>query len=195
MRNKIVFLFLLILFSESSMISAAATSDQYLTAGDRFYQAKNFNKALLYYKAAVQTDPQNWRAYQSLGTCEYGLGQRENAINDFQTSLNINPKNPPLQNLMNQLSQTGINSIHPPGSLPEADKWIWDVGVALNVFSWQDLTSDYAPATLGAPSSTPLGPEFDLGVDYTLSRNFQLGLQFQAIVKDAELVSLGSSGR
>jgi tetratricopeptide (TPR) repeat protein len=196
MRNKIVFLFMSILFSGSSIISAAATSDQYLAAGDQFYEAKDFNKALSYYKAAVQADPQNWKAYQSLGSCEYGMGQRENAINDFQTSLNIHPQNPPLQNLVKQLSQTGTSPVHPPSSLPEADKLIWDVGVAGNIFSWQDLVSDWSSpfTTLTPPSSIPFGPEFDLGVDYTLTRNFQLGVQFQAIVKEAESVYIGSTG-
>jgi len=183
----------LIFFSGSSVIFAA-TSDQYLAAGDQLYQAQDFNKALLYYKAAVQVDPQNWKAYLSLGNCEYSMGDRENAINNFQKSLNINPNNPSLQSFVNQLSQTSTIPVHIVKSLPESGKWIWNLGGAAELLDRQDLISAYAPATFSAPSGPLIGAEFDLGIDYTLSRSFELGVQFQAIAKPSQSVSLNNSG-
>jgi hypothetical protein len=193
MPNKIVFVFTLLLLSGASLLSASPLSDRYRSVGNQLYQAKDFNKALLYYKAAVQADPQDWIAYQTLGNCEYSLGQREDAVNDFQRSLNLHPNNPALQNFLNHLSSTDVKTTRESVSLPDAGKFIWDVGVAGDSFSWQDLISNYAP-TAFAPPSSPNGIEFDLGVDYTLSHNFQIGLQFQGIIKDEEILTFGNSG-
>jgi hypothetical protein len=193
MPNKIVFSFTLLLFSGASLLSASSLSDRYRSVGNQLYQTKDFNKALLYYKAAVQADPQDWIAYQTLGNCEYSLGQREDAVNDFQKSLNLHPNNPSLQNFINRLSQTDVKTTHESVSLPDPDKLIWDVGIAGDSFSWQDLVSDYAPAAF-APPSSPSGIELDLGVDYTLSHNFQIGLQLQGIIKDEEILTFGNSG-
>ncbi len=193
MPNKIVFLFTLLFFAGSSLLFASPLSDRYRSAGNQYYESKDFNKALLYYKAAVQADPQDWIAYQTLGNCEYGLGQRENAVNDFQKSLNLHPNNPSLQNFINQMSQTGVSTTHESVSLPDPDKWIWDVGIAGNSFSWQDLVTDYAPSTFTPPGSVS-GIEFDLGTDYTLSHNFQIGLQLQGTIKDEEILTFGNSG-
>jgi tetratricopeptide (TPR) repeat protein len=194
MQNKIVFLLTLFFLSGSSFLFASPLSDRYRSVGNELYQSKDLNKALLYYKAAVQADPQDWIAYQTLGNCEYGLGQRENAVNDFQKSLNLHPNNPGLQSFMTQLAQTGVTPVHESVSLPDTGKWIWDVGIALNSFGWQDLTNAYAPATFSAPTGSPLGIEFDLGVDYTLSHNFQLGFQLQGTIKDDEIITFGNSG-
>jgi hypothetical protein len=194
MQKAVCFLITFFVLSGSAFISASPTSDQYRAAGNQYYQSKDLNRALLYYKAAVQVDPQDWIAYQTLGNCEFSLGQRENAINDFQKSLNLHPNNPALQNFMTQQSQSGINTRHDSVSLPDPDKLIWDVGFAGDMFSWQDLTSDYSPTTFAAPSSSPTGIEFDMGVDYTLSHNFQLGLQLQGTVKQAEILTFGNSG-
>ena len=135
----------LILMVFSKIVFAAPISNDYMAAGDKLTQEKNPRRAILYYKTAVQMDPQNWKAFQGLGNCELSIGQRENAINDFQKSLNINPKNPPLQDFMNKLSQTGPAPIHVASSLPEKGKFIWYGGGAMNLYGWQDLTSDYVP--------------------------------------------------
>ncbi len=187
MEKRVFFLISLFLICGFQSLFAAPTADQYLDAGDKLFQEKDFNKSLLYYKAAVQTDPQNWKAYQAQGNCELNMGQRENAINDFQKSLNINPNNPALQDLMNKLSQTGPAPVFIPSSLPQAGKIVGIVGGAVNIFGWQDLADDYYPiAPTITPGATFLGGEFDLGCNYTMSYTFQLGVQAQAILKQTE---------
>jgi hypothetical protein len=194
MEKKLGFLLGLILILGSQALFAAPTSDEYLDAANKLFQEKNFDKALIYYQASAQTDPQNWKAYEALGNCELSLGQRENAINDFQKSLNINPKNPPLQTLMNKLSQTGPAPVHVSSSLPEKGKVILVAGGAANLYSWQDLVNYYTPVPFSPPSSTPLGAEFELGLHYTVTHSFQLGLQAQTILKESESVAITNTG-
>src|ERR1700677_857344 len=96
----ILFLFLILSVSAWSQ----ATSEVYYQWGNKLYAQGNYDLCIKYYKAAIQVDPQNWKAYQALGSCEYHLGQKDQSIQDFNQSLALNPNNPPLQNFVNQIS-------------------------------------------------------------------------------------------
>jgi tetratricopeptide (TPR) repeat protein len=99
---KKIFLACLISLFGTSMVHAATAQD-YISAGNQFYQAKDLNKAVLYYKAAVQMDPNNAAAHQSLGSAYYGLGQKPEALAEYQKSLAINPNNPQLSSFVQTL--------------------------------------------------------------------------------------------
>jgi len=101
MKKAILLIILVLLFSEN--VFSAATSDQYLAAGNTLYQQKDYQKAVLYYKAAVQVDPGNAIAFQRLGNTYYLLGQKSDALTAYQHALAINPNNPQLTNFVQAL--------------------------------------------------------------------------------------------
>src|SRR5271154_1276227 len=100
--KKAVLLTILVLLLSKNVFSAA-TSEQYLAAGNTLYQQKDYQKAVLYYKAAVQVDPSNALAYQRLGNTYYLLGQKQDALTAYQHALAINPNNPQLSNFVQAL--------------------------------------------------------------------------------------------
>ncbi len=53
--------------------------------------------------AAVQADPQNWRAYQVLGNCLYHQDKLQAALTAFDQSLAIHPDNPKLKSFAESL--------------------------------------------------------------------------------------------
>jgi tetratricopeptide (TPR) repeat protein len=201
MFKNIGFILSLFLMS-SAAVWGQATSDVYYQWGNKLYVQGNYDLCIKYYKAAIQVDPQNWKAYQALGSCEYHLGQKDQSIQDFNQSLALNPNNPPLQNFVNQISggpavpqapamaSTNNNQISRPqvygdSRLPKQGSISWTIGWAAESLSNQDLITDYAPDVVTF-ASEPIGAEFDFGADYTLSQSFQLGAQIQFIEKEPE---------
>src|SRR5690349_19796451 len=88
----------LLIFSTSTSMALAqgATAGQYIAAGNQFYTAKDYAKAVQYYKYATTLDPNSAAAYQGLGNSYYGLGQRSDALAAYDKALQINPNNPQL---------------------------------------------------------------------------------------------------
>jgi tetratricopeptide (TPR) repeat protein len=76
MFKNIGFILSLFLMS-SAAVWGQATSDVYYQWGNKLYVQENYDLCIKYYKAAIQVDPQNWKAYQALGSCEYHLGQKD----------------------------------------------------------------------------------------------------------------------
>ena len=193
-KKLVLALFLFLISSVSAW--AVATSDAYYQAGNKLYMQGNYDLCIRYYKAAIQVDPQNWKAYQALGSCEYHMGLKDAAISDFNHSLTINPNNPPLQGFVNRIQAPAAPSAPSyqnqatvgDSRLPKKGSISWTIGWAVDSLSYQDLVSDFAPTTLTF-SSEPIGVEFDLGADYTLSQNIQLGAQIQFIEKEPEVLS------
>ena len=99
--KKALLVCLLLVFGAS--VVHAATAQEYINAGNTFYQARDLNKAVLYYKAAVQMDPNSAVAHQSLGSAYYGLGQKADALAEYQKALSINPNNPQLSSFVQTL--------------------------------------------------------------------------------------------
>lgn len=202
MFKKIGFVLSLLLMS-SAVVWGQVTSDVYYQWGNKLYGQGNYDLCIKYYKAAIQVDPQNWKAYQALGSCEYRLGQKDGALRDYNQSLAINPNNPGLQNFVNQISRPAIPSapaittannqisrplVYGDSRLPKQGSISWEIGSAASALSYQDLETDFAPATI-IFASEPVGAELDLGADYTLSQNIQLGLQFQYLDKEPETIT------
>jgi tetratricopeptide (TPR) repeat protein len=93
----------------------AATSSDYYAAGIRLYQQRQYAKSIQYFKAATQLDPQNWKAFQVMGQAYYQLGDRTDAVQMMDHSLQINPNNPGLRQFRNKLSgsSTGAGGDNP----------------------------------------------------------------------------------
>ncbi len=197
MIKKIMMVLILFLFSSVS-VWAAATSDAYYQAGNKLYMQGNYDLCIKYYKAAIQVDPQNWKAYQALGSCEYHMGKTDDAIRDFNQSLAINPNNPALQGFVNKISTSPAvppapsaqtrTMIYGDRRLPKQGGIDWCLGWSVDNMSYQDLVTDFAPVTLTF-ASEPIGVELYAGADYNLSQNFELGAQLQYIDKEPESIS------
>lgn len=77
-------------------ILQAATSQDYYISGFDYYTQKDYAKSIPYLKAAVQLDPQDWKAYQILGYDYYLSNQSAEALEAFDQSLRWHPENPQL---------------------------------------------------------------------------------------------------
>lgn len=61
-----------------------ATAADYVSAGSRFYAAKDYSQAILQYDAALGMDPGNGAALLGRGNCYYFLGRYQEALADYQ---------------------------------------------------------------------------------------------------------------
>jgi len=96
-------IFILLFFTSALW---AATSADYYAAGIQLYQQKQYAKSIQYFRAAIQLDPQNWKAYQVMGQAYYQLGDKTDAVQMMDQSLQINPGNQPLRQFRNNLAST-----------------------------------------------------------------------------------------
>jgi tetratricopeptide (TPR) repeat protein len=83
----------------------AATSADYYAAGIQLYRQQQYAKSIQYFRAAVQLDPQNWKAYQVMGQAYYQLGDNTDAVQTMDQSLLINANNPPLRQFRDKLKR------------------------------------------------------------------------------------------
>lgn len=61
----------------------------------------DYNQAIVWYQKALQLDPKNVNASTDLGTCYFNLGRFDEALQQFQHSLTIDPRHQPtLYNLV-----------------------------------------------------------------------------------------------
>ena len=77
----------------------AQTANQYIEAGNQFYASKDYAKAVQYYQAAAQMDPNSAAAFQGLGNSQYSQGQNAEALASYQKALAINPNNTQLSKI------------------------------------------------------------------------------------------------
>jgi len=81
----------------------AQTAAQYLEAGNQTYAAKDYAKAVQYYQAAAQLDPNSAAAYQGLGNSQYSQGQDSAALASYEKALALNPNNAQLSTFVQSL--------------------------------------------------------------------------------------------
>jgi tetratricopeptide (TPR) repeat protein len=81
----------------------AAASWDYYRAGVNFYNQKQYGRAVQYFQAAIQADPNNWRAYQGLGLSYYAQADKADALEALDQSLAIHPDNPGLRKFADSL--------------------------------------------------------------------------------------------
>jgi len=93
-RSSLLYLLALLFFASAA---PAATPDEYYKAGLSFYQKADYQNAIKYLKAAVQTDPSHWQANQVLGYSYYQIHDPESALAAIDQSLQTHPDNPNLR--------------------------------------------------------------------------------------------------
>ena len=60
--------------------------------GTAFYQAKNFEKSVEFFKELLELEPNNFHAYSNMALSQRELKLNEEAINSFKKSISINPE-------------------------------------------------------------------------------------------------------
>ena len=94
----------------------AAGAQDYKEGGMALFRAGQYEKALAYFKNAVQADPNDAEAYQDLGNTYVKMNDSANARDAYQKSLQINPNNTNVQSSLDNLG--GSSAANPPPSAP-----------------------------------------------------------------------------
>jgi tetratricopeptide (TPR) repeat protein len=68
-----------------------AAAKNLLNAGFRYYDGKEYAKALTLYERALELAPENPLAYTDIGWTKLALGQKQGAIEAFERALQLNP--------------------------------------------------------------------------------------------------------
>jgi hypothetical protein len=91
----------------SGLSWAAPTSDEYYKAGLKLYLDQRLSDSESYFRAAVQLDPKNWKAYLGLGNTAMKAGKKVLAIAAYEHSLYYNNDQPVLRSYVNSLKLGG----------------------------------------------------------------------------------------
>jgi tetratricopeptide (TPR) repeat protein len=85
-------------------VGLAISSEDYYGAGVRLYKDKNYEKAIQYFHAAVEQNPDMWQAYQYMGQSYFQVANRTEALVAIRTSLKLHPNNPELKRFVDKIS-------------------------------------------------------------------------------------------
>ena len=72
---------------------ATATEDEINSAGYKLLSLKRVNDAIDLFKMNVKLFPASWNVYDSLGEAYALAGNKQEAIKNYETSIQLNPKN------------------------------------------------------------------------------------------------------
>ena len=92
--------------------AAAAPADHYQLA-TQAYNAANYDLALKESAEAVKAAPQNWEAWQMMGSARYARADKRGALESYRKSLEINPANTKLKEFADAL-ETEMKNAPPP---------------------------------------------------------------------------------
>jgi hypothetical protein len=169
---KWLFLLVFIFLSLFQWVYAQATAEQYLAAGNKLFLQKNYDKAEKYYKAAIQVDPNNWKAHQGLGNVYYAQGQKPKALSEYQTALKINPNNLQLNLLVQKIKVQDESNSFMVSKIPKIDQ-----GNPLAVNHFEILTmGGLALSSVSQIRGVISGFGGEVEGNYLLNRHFGIGV-------------------
>jgi hypothetical protein len=113
-RFLVVAAFLFLLIPYLPLTAQTPNAAAYLNYGNQLYAAKDYAKAVSYYKYATTLDPTNAAAFQGLGNSYYQLGQKPEALAAYQQCKTLNPSNTQLDPVIQYLQSQTASSV--PGS-------------------------------------------------------------------------------
>jgi len=99
-----VFLFLVLVLT--AVPSWATSPEDYYNAGMDLMKQKDYEKAVQYFRAAVDQRPDYWQAYQFLGEAYYQAANRTEAVVAMQESLRLHPDNTDLRKFMEKIKRS-----------------------------------------------------------------------------------------
>jgi tetratricopeptide (TPR) repeat protein len=77
-------------------------AQQYLAKGHQYLKARRYDEAIKFYEASAASQP-TYQAYQYMGTAYYYKGDKANAKTAYEKSLQLNPNNPGVRNMVAKL--------------------------------------------------------------------------------------------
>ena len=86
-----------------------ANANQLNNLGYQMLGAKDYVRALSYFKKAAELDPTNPNVYDSLGECYKTMGDKKNAIKNYKKSLSLNPAPALKANSIKMLKELGVD--------------------------------------------------------------------------------------
>jgi len=89
---------------------AGGQAQQYLVKGHQYLKARQYDAAIKYYRASAAAQP-TYQAYQFLGTAYYYKGDKANAKAAYERSLQLNPDNPGVRNMISKLGGGGDQKV------------------------------------------------------------------------------------
>ena len=87
-------------------LALAVAPEDYYNAGMDLMKQKDYEKAVQYFRAAVDQRPDYWQAYQFLGEAYYQSANRTEAVVAMRESLRLHPANPDLRKFMEKIEKT-----------------------------------------------------------------------------------------
>jgi len=124
MRKLLLFLLSIILIAPAVAKAANAQAQEYDELGLALYRQGLYAKAIPYFQNAVQADPADWQGYEDLGNSYFKINDNTDALGAYQKSLQINPDNTTLENIVQSLRSSGVaaspsapaNTTNPPAN-------------------------------------------------------------------------------
>ena len=102
--RKVLLLALSILLLAPALAQAAnAQAQEYDELGMSLYRQGLYAKAITYFQNAVQADPTDWEGYENLGNAYFKINDNADALSAYQKSLQINPNNSTLENIVQSM--------------------------------------------------------------------------------------------
>lgn len=90
--------------------AAIATTNELNALGYRMLNAKEYDKALKFFKLNVKNNPKSPNAYDSLGEAYKTIGDKKNAIKNLKKALSLNPPANVRANSVKLLKELGVNA-------------------------------------------------------------------------------------
>ena len=90
----------------ASVTAWATSTEDYYNAGMDLMKQKDYEKAVQYFRAAVDQRPDYWQAYQFLGEAYYQSANRTEAVVAMQESLRLHPDNLDLRRFMEKIKKS-----------------------------------------------------------------------------------------
>jgi tetratricopeptide (TPR) repeat protein len=123
--KKIRTLLFLITLILPSFLHAGDTAIADYKIGLSLYSGGHYESALNHFLQAVDENFDFWQSYQMVGYCYFEMREKEEALKAFEESLKLNPNNPKLVKIYNDLK---AGSLDIP-LRPAADTWVMVSGI------------------------------------------------------------------
>ena len=130
----------------------AVAPEDYYNAGMDLMKQKDYEKAVQYFRAAVDQRPDYWQAYQFLGEAYYQSANRTEAVVAMRESLRLHPSNPDLRKFMEKIEKSSPWT--PRGSAGQYLS-ILCLALSLAALGWTAFLSFRLKAARNLPSPKP----------------------------------------
>jgi tetratricopeptide (TPR) repeat protein len=102
-ENLILFLFFFGLFVPSISIAGSDTAVTNYNQGLSFFFENYLSEALTRFLQTADENFNSWQSYEMVGFCYFEMREKDGALAAFEESLKINPRNPQLAKIYNNL--------------------------------------------------------------------------------------------